>query len=117
MNITFINKRVEKIILDASFLKKNHQNFAKILIERIQLLDALINVQELFNYGIGKPHLLKENFAGRIAWNLNQNYRLILKIEIKDNNNNFAEKLTEIETICIEGVCDYHGNKNNWIIP
>lgn len=50
----------------------------------------------------------------RYSIHLNQNYRLIIR---PINEKSDAKSLKECETVIIEGVVDYHGSKENWLIP
>lgn len=63
--------------------------------------------------GVGKIHLLEGDIV-RYSIHLNQNYRLIIR---PINEKSDAKSLKECETVIIEGVVDYHGSKENWLIP
>ena len=61
--------------------------------------------------GLGRPEQLKDNNKIRYSIHISPNVRLILGIEGDREN---VRSCTEIK---VEGVCDYHGGKENWYIP
>ena len=70
--------------------------------------------QYLVELRFGKPHLLEDNLKGCFGISITGNYRLI--VEPKSNKlDNIS--LKKCKTIIVKGVVDYHGGKNEWIIP
>ena len=58
------------------------------------------------NTGLGIPHPLSNKLKDYYAIRITGNYRLIVR----------PESLSS-DKIIIKGVLDYHGDKNEWIIP
>ena len=116
MEIEYSNRSVEKAFSDWGVLAKKHGlQLTKQLKKRIDQLEAMENVFELFGSGIDNPHLLGEDLAGCAGWSVTGRIRLIFdlregKIEKLDLRVGSKTK------ICIKGVVDYHGRKNEWII-
>lgn len=65
--------------------------------------------------GIDNPHLLKSDLYGCISWSISGNVRLILDLDLKPNELYSPEIATRTK-ICIKGVVDYHGGKDEWLI-
>ncbi len=117
MELISQNERVCKFFEDFTKIAKKHGNeFAKRLNKRISELLAYENVFELFGSGLGQPHFLKGDFDSCIAVSITGNLRLILETGISQKSRNALDvmKLTKLE---IKGVVDYHGDKDEWIIP
>ncbi|MGN1116872.1 MAG: hypothetical protein ACI4TH_09900 [Candidatus Ornithomonoglobus sp.] len=114
MLIEYKNKTVENFLTDYKLMnKKIGKEVTKILIRRINALKAANNVGIFLSTGLGKPHFLSEDLYGHIAISLTGNYRLIIKPKTDDIS---AEALKICSIVCVKGVEDYHGSKNNWIV-
>lgn len=72
------------------------------------------NFHKYLQYGIGKPHSLTGNFEGYYGVSLSANFRLIIQ-PVPDDRSPQALKLCD--TVKIIGIVDYHGEKNEWLIP
>jgi proteic killer suppression protein/toxin YoeB len=70
-------------------------------------LDAAVNFNEFLALGLGKPHPLYNNLKGYYGVTLTGNVRLIIK----------PKETLDSDIFIVKGVCDYHGEKENWIIP
>lgn len=77
----------------------------------IQQLEAAVKFGDYLKLGLGKPEPLTLN-GEQIEYSVHitANVRLIIKLNA---NKSAVSDCSEIE---IEGVCDYHGNKENWYI-
>lgn len=114
MQIKYENK-VEKYFEDFSILKKKI-GIAKtrIIKKHIDNLKAADNFEVFLKLGLGKPHSLQGNHKGDYAIRINANERLIIS-PLCDVLT--SETLKKCDIIIIKGVEDYHGKKENWIIP
>ena len=70
--------------------------------------------QYLTKIALGKPHHLEGNLYKCFGISITANYRLIVEpIETELD----IESLRNCKILNIKGVLDYHGGKNEWIIP
>lgn len=112
MKITYANKRVEKYFSDYSKMKK------KIPFEQVRAIKKLMNhLMAADNFGIflslglGKPEQLSGYKRITYSLHVSANVRLIIELNATHDTVKICE---EIE---VEGVSDYHGDKDNWYIP
>ena len=109
MRLEYKSKRVEKLITDFDKLYKimsiDLQKKLKITLNR---LESAENLSEFLALGLGTPHPLQNNLNGYYGVKLTGNVRLVVKPNDGDLNSNI---------IIVKGVCDYHGEKEEWIIP
>ena len=82
--------------------------------KRYNQLSACISFQEIIVNGFGKAEALSGNLKGYYSLRLNANYRLIVRPKSEDLS---TDSLGKCDTVIVRGVVDYHGRKNNWIIP
>lgn len=116
MKIEFVNSRVEEIFLDLKKMSKKHGAvLTKAIHKRYAQLVALSNVKELMLSGLDNPHILKGDFHRYVGWSITGNIRMILDIGLQEGEQ-YGEGVAQRTTITIMGVCDYHGNKDEWII-
>lgn len=94
--------------------KKCGTELARAIKKRLNQLSAAKNFSEYLSIGLGKPHALSTNMGGLYAVSVTGNLRLIILPVSADSG---AASLTKCDTILIKGVLDYHGTKNEWIIP
>ena len=81
-------------------------SMAKTVKQRYNQIEACENFKEYMNTGLGIPHPLSNKLKDYYAIRITGNYRLIVR----------PESLSS-DKIIIKGVLDYHGDKNEWIIP
>lgn len=81
--------------------------------KRIRQMQAASTLFDYLGIGLGKPHLLKADKSGLYGVDITGNFRIIFR-PVPDTKQPDVNTSTEIEII---GVCDYHGGKDNWIIP
>lgn len=94
--------------------RKLGSDITKVLKKRIDALKASNNIGIFMNTGLGKPHHLNGDLRGYIGISLTSNYRLIIKPKCDSLS---ADSLKLCNIVIMKGVDDYHGSKNNWIIP
>ena len=117
MKLIANNNKVHKFFNNFDKISKKHGiEFAKRLQKRLSELEAVQNIKELFELKLGNPHFLKGQFDSCISISITGNFRLLLETGINQKNRNVQE-VEMLEEIEIKGVVDYHGNKNEWIIP
>ncbi len=114
MQIQYTDK-VEKYFQNFSKLqKKVGIEKTKAIKKHIDNLKASNNFGIFLSLGLGKPHSLTGNHQGEYGICITANERLIVE-PVCDNLS--MEMLKLCDTIIIKGVEDYHGSKENWLIP
>ena len=116
LQFEFRDNKVNKILNDAKTLqRKVGLEIGKKVRQRMNQLQSAKNFNEyLTKVQIGKPHQLEGEFSRCFAISITANYRLIVE---PLNTNLDLESLKKCEVLDIKGVLDYHGGKNEWIIP
>jgi Plasmid maintenance system killer protein. len=105
INIKYEKNKMAPLFTDTKKLeRKIGKDSTRSLIKVINRFRAAANYEDIIAYRIGNPHSLSGNLNGYQAINVTANLRLVYKIEVAD-------------TVTVKGVCDYHGEKINWIIP
>ena len=94
--------------------KKHGKEFAKRAKQRIDQINAIPRFNEYVMLGLGNPHVLAGDFEGYYGVSLTGNTRIILKPISEDLS---VESLSKCEEVILKGVVDYHGQKDEWIIP
>lgn len=82
--------------------------------KQYEVLRASPTFAEYLNLGLGKPHLLTENYSGYYGVSLDKRNRMIMRPYPMDCS---AKALKVCTTVIIKGVVDYHDGKENKIIP
>jgi len=107
LEIQFDNQKIQKIMTDMKILTaKVGLGMAKTIKQRYNQIEACENFKQYIKTGLGIPHPLNNNLKNYYGIRITGNYRLIVKPESLGS-----------EIIIIKGVLDYHGDKNEWIIP
>ncbi len=115
MLIEYDNQLTTKIFGDFNLMKKKlGMDRARATKRRLDQLRASINFSVYLTTGLGRPHPLSGNLKGYYGVYLTGNVRLIVKPNVKSLE---PEALRECDTVIIKGVMDYHGRKNEWLIP
>ena len=116
MQLVYQDEKVQKIFCDHNELqKKIHVEIGRKVKRRLNELQAYENFYSyLTTFGLGRPHQLKGEFSNCFGIDITKNYRLIVEPLCENLD---MDSLKECKTIKIKGVVDYHGEKNNWIIP
>ena len=115
MQLEIHDPKVKKIINDADKLVRTiGLEMARMIKKRMNEMQAAPNFNEYVEYGIGKPHPLSGNLDNLYGISLTKNHRLIVEPLTEKLD---ADSLRECKNVNIKGVMDYHGGKNEWIIP
>ena len=98
MDITYKNKKVEKVCTDAKIAEKTYgQDMAYKIHQRIDEITAADTVEMLIQFHIGRCHPLTQNRKGQYAMDLVHPHRLV-----------FEKKGNEIQIANILEITDYH---------
>ena len=115
MLIEYESESVEKIFNDFDLMKKMiGYERARAIKKRIDQLKASVSFNIYLTTGLGKPHLLYGDLKGYCGIKITGNVRLIAKPKAKSLE---PEALKACDTVILRGVVDYHGGKNEWLIP
>jgi plasmid maintenance system killer protein len=110
LKITYSNNRVKKYFTDFNKLKKKlPADWVRQIKKHLDRLEAADNFGVFLKVGLGKPEQLS-GYMNRYSLHIAKNVRLILEVNAERNE---VMICTEVE---VEGVCDYHGDKENWYI-
>jgi len=94
--------------------KKIGKDKTKATKKRYDQLKAANNFSQYLSLGLGKPHSLTGNHKGYYGVNITGNLRVIIRPDTESLN---PISLKECDIVIIKGVEDYHGKKNEWLIP
>lgn len=98
LNITYKNKKLEKVCTDAKLSDRTYGNEMSEKIQmRIDEIRAVDTVEEMITYHIGRCHALTGNRKGQYAVDLVHPYRLV-----------FEKCGKEIQIAHIMEIVDYH---------
>lgn len=91
--------------------KKLPYEWVRAIKKHINHLSAADNYQTFKNLGLGKPEILENSAEILCSLHISPNVRLIIELKAT------KEEIMSCEEIVVKGVCDYHGEKENWYIP
>ena len=112
MKITYADQKVERFFTDYDKMKKKLPfEWVRTIKKHIDRLIAADTFGDFLKLGLGKPELLSGYSQVRYSLHVSANVRLIIE------PNTTMDTVMICEEIEIEGVCDYHGSKENWFIP
>lgn len=112
MKITYANRKIEKYFTDFSKLKKKlPADWVRTIKKHMDRLEAADTFGDFLSLNLGRPELLTGYEKPRYSLHVTPNVRFIIEL---DADTESVKLCTEVE---IEGVNDYHGNKENWYIP
>jgi len=94
--------------------KEKGTDLSRAVKKRYDQLKASINFGIYLKVGLGRPHPLYGNLKGCYGISVTGNIRLIVRPKVDSLD---PDSLIQSDTVIIEGVMDYHGKKNEWIIP
>lgn len=116
LQLEYQDAKVKKVLCDAKMLqKKVGLEIGKKIKQRINQLEAADNFyQYITKIGFGKPHRLEGNLDKCYGISITANYRMIVELVETELN---IESLKCCKIVNIKGVVDYHGGKNEWIVP
>lgn len=110
--VTYANSRVEKFFLDYEKMRKKIPiEWVRTIKKHMNHLTAADTFGDFLALGLGKPELLSGYQQIRYSLHITPNVRLIIEPNATQDT---VMICSEIE---VEGVCDYHGSKENWYIP
>jgi plasmid maintenance system killer protein len=110
VEVLFKNSKEKELYQDIRALRRDFGDvMAKLIIRRLNEIEAIGSVGELLNKKIGKAHILTGNYKHCIGLHLTGNYRLVI--------NPLYEKATDFSSVDFQKVCtvkvvevvDYHG--------
>lgn len=112
MTITYANAKVEKFFTDFNKLKRALPlEWVRSIKKYLDRLEAAESFGDFLSLGLGKPERLSGYKQLRYSIRITPNVRLIVE------PNATEETVMICNQIEIEGVSDYHGDKENWYIP
>lgn len=111
MRITYANKRVQRYFEDYREMKRKiPADWVRTVKKHMDRLRAAEKFGDFLSLNLGHPEPLKGKDAGKWSVRVSGNVRLIMK---PDEQGDAVMICEEIE---MEGVVDYHGNKESWYI-
>lgn len=116
MQLIYQDEKVQKILCDSKLLqRKVGLEIGKKIKQRMNQLEATENFNMyLTSVGFGKPHPLVGDLDKCYGISITANYRMV--VEPVETNLDL-ESLKKCKVLNIKGVLEYHGGKNEWIIP
>lgn len=98
MDITYRNKKIEKICTDAKTAEKTYgKEMSEKIHQRIDEITAADTVEMMIRFRIGRCHSLTQNRKGQYAVDLVHPYRLV-----------FEKSGNEIQIANVLEIVDYH---------
>ncbi|MBQ3924907.1 MAG: type II toxin-antitoxin system RelE/ParE family toxin [Firmicutes bacterium] len=98
MNITYKNKKIEKVCTNAGSAERKYgRDMAMKIQQRVDEITAAETVEIMVQFHIGRCHPLTQNRKGQYAVDLVHPYRLV-----------FEKKGDEIQIANILEIVDYH---------
>ncbi|MGN0581195.1 MAG: hypothetical protein ACI4KB_00680 [Oscillospiraceae bacterium] len=112
MKITYANSKVEKYFTDFTKMKRKlPAEWVRTIKKHINHLEAADNFGIFLSLGLGHPEQLTGYKTPTYSLRVSPNARMI--VEVKSDQ----AEITICSEVEVEGVCDYHGDKENWYIP
>ena len=112
MKITYASRKVAKYFSDyGQMQRKLPFEWVRAIKKHMNRLEAAECFGDFLKLGLGKPEPLSGYKNLRYSLHVAPNARLILEPNATQDT---VMICTEIE---VEGVSDYHGDKENWYIP
>ena len=112
MRVTYASPKVEKYFSDFNKLKKAlPPECVRAIKKHLNNLEAADCFGDFLKLGLGRPEQLTGYEQIRYSLRVSANARLIIE------PNATQDTIMICDEIEIEGVSDYHGDKENWYIP
>ena len=112
MQKTYAGNKVKRYFEDYSEMQRKLPfEWVRKIKKHINHLEAADNFGIFLAVGLGHPEPLSGHHGERYSLRVSDNVRLIIDLRAEQGS---VEMCGEFE---IEGVCDYHGDKENWYIP
>jgi hypothetical protein len=106
LKIRILDRKLKKVISDTRKLQKEYgKRNATLIIQRYQELENIPNLGLLVKYRLGRCHLLKGNYKGKYALDLEHPLRMIIEPVFESE----SRDINEVVLISIVKVEDYHG--------
>ena len=98
----------------ARLKKKIGAELARAAKLRINQMKASETFWEYLAMRLGKPHVLSGDLSNCYAVSVSANFRLIIAPQV----DNFSPEILKCcKKVVVKGVVEYHGGKNEWIVP
>lgn len=111
MRVTYASSKVEKYFSDFNKLKKAlPADWVRTIKKHLDRLEAADCFGDFLKLGLGRPEQLTGYDQIRYSLRVSANARLIIE------PNAAQDTIMICKEIEIEGVSDYHGDKENWYI-
>lgn len=111
MRITYANSKVERYFTNYEKMQKTIPfEWVRTIKKHMNHLEAADTFGDFLSLNLGHPEPLA-GYDTRYSLRVTPNVRLIIEPNATQDT---VMICSEIE---IEGVCDYHGSKENWYIP
>ena len=112
MRITYVNNRVEKLFTDFVKMQKTiPYEWVRTIKKHLNHIEAADSFGVLMSLGLSNLEQLKGYSKPTYSLKITGNVRLIFEVKSEQDN------VKECKDIEVKGVCDYHGDKDNWYIP
>ncbi len=112
MKISYASSKVEKYFNDFGKMKKILPfEWVKTIKKHINNIEASDNFSIFLSLGLGRPEQLSGYQRPTYSLKVSANARMIIEV-LADQS-----EIMICDEIKVEGVCDYHGDKENWYIP
>ncbi|MEN6565792.1 MAG: hypothetical protein ABFC57_05785 [Veillonellales bacterium] len=108
--IKYSNKTIEKVLNNDKLLIRTFgvSNARKIIL-RLNQIKAASSLGTMLTQRVGRCHPLSGDRMGQFAFDVEQPYRLIVMPKYDNKAAEQAKDLSQIKTIIIMEVTDYHG--------
>ena len=111
LRIAYSNRKVEKYFSDFGEMKKEiPAEWVRKIKKQIDRLAAADTFGDFLSLGLGHPEQLKGQDSGKYSIRITGNVRLIVRPA------DDGKTVVICEEITVEGVVDYHGDKETWYI-
>lgn len=115
ITISYESQKVQRLFSDYNAMwKKIGDEKTKRIKKHMDRLKASPTFMSFVKLGLGQPHSLTGDLSGCYAITVTGNTRLIVEPVCEILSPTALAACTEI---MVKGVGDYHGEKNEWIIP
>lgn len=114
MKLKYKKSSVEKYFSNFALMnKKLGKDLTRTTKKRYDQLKAAPNFSIYLSTGLGKPHPLYGDLRGCYGISIASNIRLIVRPDAESLD---PSSLAKCDSVIIEGVMDYHGQKHEWLI-
>lgn len=112
MKIKYANAKLEKYFTDYNIMRKKIPfEWVRTIKKTINRLEAADKFGDFLKLGLGKPEPLKGSGEQiRYSLHITPNVRMIIELNATQDTILICSELE------VEGVCDYHGSKENWYL-